>query len=139
MNILLSVQPDELFLGIVWWVFIIFGIIVLIKFFQIAKDVRSIKGTIEEIADALIEDKHKEERVKATPQKQKSADTVKTTDKKQDEIMLFFNECSQLYKSCNSKEEFESRVDDVIAKYNEKGDFDYSTFKVGLWEQFKQL
>ena len=97
MNILLSTEPTEVVLGIVYWILIILGIIILVKFFQIAKDVRSIKENIEEI--------------KATPQKQKLADTIKNTiktdDEKQDKIMLFFNECSQLYKRCNSKEEFE--------------------------------
>ena len=129
MNILLSTEPTEVVLGIVYWIFIILGIIILVKFFQIAKDVRSIKENIEEI--------------KATPQKQKLADTIKNTiktdDEKQDKIMLFFNECSQLYKRCNSKEEFESKVENIIAKYNKKGDFDYSTLKSGLWEQYKQL
>lgn len=129
MNILLSTEPTEVVLGLVYWILIILGIIILVKFFQIAKDVRSIKENIEEI--------------KATPQKQKLADTIKNTiktdDEKQDKIMLFFNECSQLYKHCNSKEEFESKVEDIIAKYNKKGDFDYSTLKSGLWEQYKQL
>ena len=129
MNILLSTEPTEVVLGIVYWIFIILGIIILVKFFQIAKDVRSIKENIEEI--------------KATPQKQKLADTIKNTiktdDEKQDKIMLFFNECSQLYKRCNSKEEFESKVENIIAKYNKKDDFDYSTLKSGLWEQYKQL
>ena len=129
MNILLSTEPTEVVLGLVCWILIILGIIILVKFFQIAKDVRSIKENIEEI--------------KATPQKQKLADavknTIKTDDEKQDKIMLFFNECSQLYKRCNSKEEFESKVEDIIAKYNKKGDFDYSTLKSGLWEQYKQL
>ena len=139
MNILLSTEPTEVVLGIVYWIIIILGIIILVKFFQIAKDVRSIKEKIEEIADAVVED----EDDKATPQKQKLADavknTIKTDDEKQDKIMLFFNECSQLYKRCNSKEEFESKVEDIIAKYNKKGDFDYSTLKSGLWEQYKQL
>lgn len=129
MNILLSTEPTEVVLGLVYWILIILGIIILVKFFQIAKDVRSIKENIEEI--------------KATPQKQKLADTIKNTiktdDEKQDKIMLFFNDCSQLYKRCNSKEEFESKVEDIIAKYNKKGDFDYSTLKSGLWEQYKQL
>ena len=129
MNILLSTEPTEVVLGIVYWILIILGIIILVKFFQIAKDVRSIKENIEEI--------------KATPQKQKLADTIKNTiktdDEKQDKIMLFFNECSQLYKRCNSKEEFESKVENIIAKYNKKDDFDYSTLKSGLWEQYKQL
>ena len=129
MNILLSTEPTEVVLGLVYWILIILGIIILVKFFQIAKDVRSIKENIEEI--------------KATPQKQKLADTIKNTiktdDEKQDKIMLFFNECSQLYKRCNSKEEFESKVENIIAKYNKKGDFDYSTLKSGLWEQYKQL
>ena len=129
MNILLSTEPTEVVLGLVYWILIILGIIILVKFFQIAKDVRSIKENIEEI--------------KATPQKQKLADTIKNTiktdDEKQDKIMLFFNDCSQLYKRCNSKEEFESKVEDIIAKYNKKGDFDYSTLKSGLWEQYKQF
>ena len=135
MNILLSTEPTEVVLGIVYWILIILGIIILVKFFQIAKDVRSIKENIEEIADAIVEDEDDEE--KATPQKQKLADavknTIKTDDEKQDKIMLFFNECSQLYKRCNSKEEFESKVENIIAKYNKKGDFDYSTLKSGLW------
>ena len=142
MNILLSTEPTEVVLGLVYWILIILGIIILVKFFQIAKDVRSIKENIEEIADAIVEDDDDEE-VKATPQKQKLADTIKNTiktdDEKQDKIMLFFNECSQLNKRCNSKEEFESKVEDIIAKYNKKGDFDYSTLKSGLWEQYKQL
>lgn len=129
MNILLSTEPTEVVLGLVYWILIILGIIILVKFFQIAKDVRSIKENIEEI--------------KAAPKKQKLADavknTIKTNDEKQDNIMLFFNECSQLYKRCNSKEEFESKVENIIAKYNKKDDFDYSTLKNGLWEQYKQL
>ena len=142
MNILLSTEPTEEVLGIVCWIFIILGIIILVKFFQIAKDVRSIKEKIEEIAGAIVEDEDDEE-VKLTPQKQKLADavknTMKTNDEKQDNIMLFFNECSQLFKRCNSKEEFESKVENIIAKYNKKDDFDYSTLKNGLWEQYKQL
>lgn len=140
MNILLSTEPTEVVLGIVYWILIILGIIILVKFFQIAKDVRSIKEKIEEIADAIVKD---DEEVIATPQKQKLTDavknTIKTDDEKQDKIMLFFNECSQLYKRCNSKEEFESKVEDIIAKYNKNDDFDYSTLKSGLWEQYKQL
>ena len=54
-------------------------------------------------------------------------------------IMVFINDCLKLYKRCHSKEEFESRVDEIVTKYNKKGDFDYSTLKGGLWEQFKQL
>ena len=142
MNILLSAEPTEVVLGIVYWIFIILGIIILVKFFQIAKDVRSIKEKIEEIAGAIVKDEDDEE-VKLTPQKQKLADavknTMKTNDEKQDNIMLFFNECSQLFKRCNSKEEFESKVENIIAKYNKKDDFDYSTLKNGLWEQYKQL
>lgn len=139
MNILLSVEPEEYILGIVWWVSIIIGIIVLVKFFQIAKDVRSIKETIEDIANAIVENKG----ANVTPQTQKAVDavknTIKTNDEKQDKILQFFNECSQLYKQCHSKEEFESKVENIIAKYNKNGDFDYSTLKDGLWEQFKQL
>lgn len=127
MTILLSVKPDELILGIVWWVLLILGIIVLVKFFQIAKDVRSIKGTIEEIADALIEERKK---IKTTPPKQKIVSAVKKA---------FINDCLRLYKRCNSKEEFENKVEDIITKYNKIDDFDYSTLKSGLWEQFKQL
>ena len=78
MNILLSTEPTEVVLGIVYWILIILGIIILVKFFQIAKDVRSIKENIEEIADAIVEDDDDEE-VKATPQKQKLADAVKNT------------------------------------------------------------
>ena len=127
MTILLSVKPDEFILGIVWWVSLILGIIVLVKFFQIAKDIRSIKGTIEEIADALIEERKK---IKTPPLKQKTASAVKKA---------FINDCLRLYKRCNSKEEFEDKVEDIITKYNKIDDFDYSTLKSGLWEQFKQL
>lgn len=69
MSILLSSEPTEVILGIVYWILIILGIVILVKFFQIAKDVRSIKENIEEIADAIVEDDDDEE-VKATPQKQ---------------------------------------------------------------------
>ena len=127
MTILLSVKPDELILGIIWWVLLIFGIIVLVKFFQIARDIRSIKGTIEEIADALIEER---KNIKTTPPKQKTVSAVKKA---------FINDCLRLYKRCNSKEEFENKVEDIITKYNKIDDFDYSTLTNGLWEQFKQL
>lgn len=50
MSILLQTEPTETLLGILCWGLIIFGIIILVKFFQIAKDVRSIKGTLDEIA-----------------------------------------------------------------------------------------
>ena len=53
MNILLSTEPTEVVLGIVYWIIIILGIIILVKFFQIAKDVRSIKENIEEIKATL--------------------------------------------------------------------------------------
>ena len=54
MNILLSVSPDEFFSGIVNWVLIILGIIVLVKFFRIADDVRKIKEDINKIANSNI-------------------------------------------------------------------------------------
>ena len=50
MSILLQTEPTETLLGILCWGLIIFGIIILVKFFQIAKDVRSIKCTLDEIA-----------------------------------------------------------------------------------------
>lgn len=127
MTILLGVKPDEFILGIVLWVLLILGIIVLVKFLQISKDIRSIKGTIEEIADALIEERKK---IKTTPPKHKTVSAVKKA---------FINDCLRLYKLCHSKEEFESKVDDIITKYNKIDNFDYSTLKSGLWEQFKQL
>jgi hypothetical protein len=54
MNILLSVTPDEIFSGIVNWVLVILGIIVLVKFFRIADDVRKIKEDINKIANSNI-------------------------------------------------------------------------------------
>ena len=68
MNILLSTEPTEIVLGIVYWILIILGIIILVKFFQIAKDVRSIKESIEEIADSIVEGDDEEEEVKPIPQ-----------------------------------------------------------------------
>ena len=130
MSILLRAEPPEVVLGIVYWILIILGILIVVKFFQIAKDVRSIKENIEEIADAIVEDEEDN-----TPlQKQK----LTSADKKQDKIMVFINECLKIYKSSSSKAEFESKVEDIIAKYNKNDNFDYSTLKSGLWEQFKK-
>ena len=53
MNLLLSVEPGEFILGILYWALIILGITVLVKFFQIAKDVRNIKGILEDIAKSI--------------------------------------------------------------------------------------
>ena len=53
MNILLSVQPEELFLGIASWILIVLGILVLVKFFQIASDVSCIKDSLVDISSSL--------------------------------------------------------------------------------------
>ena len=53
MNILLSVEPDEFILGILYWALIIVGITFLVKFFQTAKDVRNIKDILEDIAKSI--------------------------------------------------------------------------------------
>ncbi len=142
MSILLSTEPTEVVLGVVYWILIILGIVILVKFFQIAKDVRSIRESIEDIADSIVKDEDEEEEDKPIYITQKTVNTQKTAnksvDKKQDMIMVFINDCLKIYKRCNSKEEFESRVDEIVTKYNKKGDFDYSTLKNGLWEQFER-
>lgn len=54
-------------------------------------------------------------------------------------LMEFNNECLALFKRCSSKEEFDSNVEEIINRYNQSGEFDFSTMKEGLWEQFKHL
>ena len=49
----LSADPPEFLLGILAWVSIIVGIIFLVKFFQISKDVREIKNMLETIVYVL--------------------------------------------------------------------------------------
>ena len=63
----------------------------------------------------------------------------KTDEDNQDNMMAFNNDCLALFRQCESKEEFENSVDEIISKYNKVGGFDYSTLKDGLWEQFKLL
>lgn len=77
----------------------------------------------------------KKKQVVANPPKKEN----KTDEDNQDNMMAFNNDCLALFKQCESKEEFEKSVDEIIAKYNKVGGFDYSTLKDGLWEQFKLL
>lgn len=56
-----------------------------------------------------------------------------------DTVMIFFKECTELFRKCNSKEEFENQVDYIIDKYLKKNGNDYSYLKDGLWDQLKQL
>ena len=77
----------------------------------------------------------KKKQVVANPPKNEN----KTDEDNQDKMMAFNNDCLALFKQCESKEEFEKSVDEIIDKYNKVGGFDYSTLKDGLWEQFKLL
>ena len=111
-------------------------------------------NNVSKILDVLIETQYGEEQ-EITPTKQdfpkqqvsKKTKVVANPPKKeinndedrQDNMMAFNNDCLNLYKQCKSKEEFESRINEIINKYNKTGSFDYSTLKDGLWEQFKQL
>ena len=142
-QLFLSTEPEEFFLGIVYWGLVILGIVLIVKFFQIAKDVRSIQDILEDIARSLKEEKggkatktiSLERKIENEPK-----ETAMSNDESNDLIKQFFNESLQLYKSCDSKEEFESKIEEIIAKYTRADDsFDYSTLKKGLWEQLRQL
>lgn len=59
MAILLSIEPSEFILGILYWLSIIIGIIIIVKFFQISKDIRSIKDTLKVIAKSMADKESK--------------------------------------------------------------------------------
>ena len=102
-------------------------------------------NNVNRILQILLDKEAEEE--KSTPrypqQKQKKVNvqkrTIKASDDKQDAMMAFNDECLKLFRQCKSKEEFDSAVGEIIAEYNKDGNFDYSTLKDGLWEQFKLL
>ena len=61
MNLILSIRPEAIFLIIIWVASIVVGVMCIIKFFQIAKNVNHMKDRIDDIARSV--DKIKEKSV----------------------------------------------------------------------------
>lgn len=129
-------EPIEIVLIVVGIVWAILCVILFFKLWGMCNNVSS-------ILQILIDHEY-DEKEKATPQRRHDvANPPKKKNKKiedsQNNMMAFNNECLSLFKQCKSKLEFENQVEDIIAKYNKIGEFDYSTLKDGMWEQFKLL
>ena len=98
---------------------------------------------VSSILQILIEHKYDEKEKVTLKKHHVVSNSPKKAYKKEEDhqnnMMAFNNECLDLFKQCKSKQEFESQVGDIIARYNKMGDFDYSTLIDGMWEQFKLL
>lgn len=128
----------EVVLGIIGFIWSVLGVILFFKIWGMCNDVSDIKQILIEKEEMEVERvKPKEHKIANPPKTTKKEN--KSVEEKQDFMMAFNNDCLSLFKQCKSKEEFEIQVDEIIAKYNKTGGFDYSTLKDGLWEQFKQL
>ena len=125
----------------VWILGIIWSILCIILFFKVWGMCNNVSSILQILLDKEVEE---EKPLPQRPQqKQKKVivpkRTIKASEDKQDAMMAFNDDCLKLFKQCKSKEEFDSSVDEIIAEYNKDGNFDYSTLKDGLWEQFKLL
>lgn len=122
-------------LGVVWIILCIF------LFFKVWGMCNNVSSILQILLDKEVEDE--KPLPQRSQQKQKKVNipkrTIKASEDKQDAIMTFNDDCLKLFKQCKSKEEFDNAVDEIIAEYNRDGNFDYSTLKSGLWEQYKQL
>lgn len=128
-------------LAFVWILGIVWSILCIILFFKVWGMCNNVKSILQILLDKEAEE---EKPLPQHPQqKQKKVNipkrTIKASEDKQDAMMAFNDDCLKLFKQCKSKEDFDSAVDEIIAEYNKDGNFDYSTLKDGLWEQFKQL
>ena len=125
----------------VWILGIVWSILCIILFFKVWGMCNNVSSILQILLDKEVED---EKPLSQRPQqKQKKVNipkrTIKASEDKQDAMMAFNDDCLKLFKQCKSKEEFDNAVDEIIAEYNKDGNFDYSTLKDGLWEQFKLL
>jgi hypothetical protein len=125
----------------VWILGIVWSILCIILFFKVWGMCNNVSSILQILLDKEVEE---EKPLPQRPQqKQKKVNipkrTIKASEDKQDAMMAFNDDCLKLFKQCKSKEEFDNAVDEIIAEYNKDGNFDYSTLKDGLWEQFKLL
>ena len=129
---------------IVYIIIFVWGILNIILFFKIwgmCNNVEKLYYFITEVEEYEQEKSYKNI-TKRGNEKKPSASHAKPKPNKEDkqELMMSFNEeCLRLFRQCETKEEFEEGVDEIVSIYNETGTFDYSTLKEGLWEQFKQI
>ena len=139
----------QVILVVILFVWSILCIILFFKVWGMCNDVSSIleilmKKESDEVQE-LAPTKQRVSTPSPTPKKKQviAANPLKkenkTDEDNQDNMMAFNNDCLALFRQCESKEEFENSVDEIISKYNKVGGFDYSTLKDGLWEQFKLL
>jgi len=118
----------------VWILGVVWIILCIILFFKVWGMCNNVSSILQILLDKEVEDE------KPLPQRSHIPKrTIKASEDKQDAIMTFNDDCLKLFKQCKSKEEFDNAVDEIIAEYNRDGNFDYSTLKSGLWEQYKQL
>lgn len=133
---------DGLYLVICGIICIIWCVLNIILFFKIW----GMCDDVEDIVRILSSNKQKEvipsSLLSPKPVSHKSSNTTKKFKSDSADIntlMEFNNECLALFKQSNSKEEFDSKVEKIINKYNQSGEFDFSIMKEGLWEQFTHL
>lgn len=138
-NILLSTDAGDIFYAILIIVFYVLSIILFFKVWAMTNNVKRILDILS-IQFGFNETEHKFQKgANHQSSTQPKKNMAKTKDSDRDPLMHFYEECTELYNFCNSKEEFEKRVDDIIAKYLKKTGKDYSYLKDGLWQQLKQL
>lgn len=131
----------EGFLVFIWILGVVWCVLCIILFFKVWGMCNNVNSILQILLDKEVEE---EKSLPQHPQhRQRKVNVPKRTNNvskdKQDAMMTFNDDCLKLFKQCKSKEEFDNAVDEVIAEYNKDGNFDYSTLKDGLWEQFKQL
>jgi len=130
-------------IGIIWF---ILNIILFFKIWEMCNDVKKILLHIEVAEEFDDTDKpicskgNKKNNPSARDNKHFSQrKPSKSVENGQDLMMSFNEDCYKVFKKCKTREEFENIVDEIIEEYNKKDNYDYSTLKDGLWEQYKQL
>lgn len=116
-------------IGIVW---VVLNIILFFKIWLMCDNVKT-------IANTLVSSKEDKPHYKKKLPVSKSANNNGAECADLNLLMKFNEDCLALYHQCNSRQEFEMRVDEIIAEYNRQTGEDMSSYKKGLWEQFKMI
>ena len=142
-----SENVGEIITVIVLLIFFALNIILFFKIWGMCNNVKKILYHLEDWNTQHDENyeqpkrdaKEKGDQLQKETYKKESQPAKYDDDLKQKAMMQFNEECLCLFRRCNTKQDFESKVDYIIDKYNKKVHMNFSTLKDGLWEQFMQL
>ena len=116
----------------------IWGVLSIILFFKVWGMCNNVSSILQILVEKEEDADENEEKIVVNSCKLNQPNEDNTS-RKQDLMMAFYDDCLKLYKKCKSKQQFDDHVDEIITKYNRKSEFDFSTLKNEIWEQFKLL